>query len=183
MFERIGPLEPWIKHPVRKDEVRRARVVQGAPRAETAVLPNSVDHHSVILFTPLGDPVSESGRVTVTADPGAGGMDRNGKILQPRVGRRVERNNFHFVSTTKEGNGRLPNGFNRTADRRVKGVNGPKYLHPDGAKGLSLPDETFLATEILHLLRKLLQRFGRDAGIELIRNVPFLVQKRFRTEH
>ena len=44
------------------------------------------------------------------------------------------------------------------------------------------PHESLFAAEILHLMRKFLQRLRGNAAVKMERRIPLLVQKRFRAE-
>src|SRR5450631_1553049 len=79
---------------------------------------------------PFFDPLGKARCVTVAASAGAKRMSRNWKFADPWIRRRIERNNFHVMAAVGQNCGGLPDRLHRTADRRIKRVNGPKYFHP-----------------------------------------------------
>ncbi len=119
MLQRIGAVEPGIEHAVREDEVRRLASVERPPDAEAAVIPEAMDDHRIILRAPLRDPPPEAGRVTVAAAARPQSMHRDGALVNPRVGRRVERNDLDRVTPRNERSRRLLDRLNRPANRRI----------------------------------------------------------------
>src|SRR5438270_1093372 len=105
VLERVSALEPRIEHAVRKNKVRCRRAGQRPPDAEAAVLPDAVDDDGVVFRTPLFYPIRKAGRVSVTSEPGTERVDGNGGAAHPWIGRRIQRNNFHLVSATKQSGG------------------------------------------------------------------------------
>src|ERR1043166_9315702 len=135
MFERIGSLEPGVEHAVRKNEVRRASSAQSAPDAETTVLPESLNNDRVKLSVPLPDPASEAWCVPVIAATWTQRMNRDRAVADPRVRRRIQRNDLHLMAAAGEQNGRLFHGLNRAPQGRINCVNGSKYFHPECETG------------------------------------------------
>ena len=105
VLERVSALEPRIEHAVGKNKVRCRRAGQRAPDAEAAVLPDAVDDDGVVFRAPLFYPIRKAGRISVTSEPGTERVDGNGGAAHPWIGRRIERNNFHLVSATKQSGG------------------------------------------------------------------------------
>ena len=68
---------------------------------------------------PLRDPRPEAGCVTVAAAARPESVHGDGALVDPRVGRRVERNDLHLVTPRGERSGRLLDRLNRPADRRI----------------------------------------------------------------
>ena len=107
VFQRIGPLEPWIEHSVGKNEVRRRSSAQRAPDAEAAVLPEALNNNSVIMRVPFPDPTRETRRESVTAAAGAKRMHGHRTVPHPRIRRRIQRNDLHLMAPAGENSRRL----------------------------------------------------------------------------
>src|SRR6476469_8020513 len=105
MLERVGALEPGIKHPVWENKIRRAASGERAPDSKTAVLPEAVHDDRVVVRTPLFYPIGKPGRVPVAPPPRPERMDWNSRVAHPRIVRRIERNNFHLVPATSQRRG------------------------------------------------------------------------------
>src|ERR1700676_2672663 len=124
MFQRISPLEPRIQHSVGKNEVWRDRFVQSAPDAEAVVLPNAVDNDGVVFPAMLFEPRHQARGVTVSATAATERMHAHRKFADPRITRRIQRNNFHAMSATCQNGGGLSDRLHRPTDRRIKRMNG-----------------------------------------------------------
>src|SRR5205823_14082137 len=71
MLQRIGSVEPRVEHAVWEHEVRSRCATQCPPNAQTAVLPDAVHNHGVILSPVLSNPGSKPRSIAVAASSGA----------------------------------------------------------------------------------------------------------------
>src|SRR5436190_1944591 len=103
MLERVGSLEPWIEHAVGKNKVRSRCSGQGPPDAKAAVLPDTMDKNSVVLGPVLFYPTGKSRRISVAAEARTQCVNAHRGIPYPRIGGRIEGDDFHLMAATYEG--------------------------------------------------------------------------------
>src|ERR1700682_87312 len=88
-----------------------------------------MDNDGAVFPAMLFQPRNKLRRVTVAAAATAECMNSHRKFADPRIVRRIQRNNFDAMSAIRQNSGGLFDRLHRATDRRIKRMNGPKYFH------------------------------------------------------
>ena len=83
VLERIGALEPRIKHAVGVDEIGNDGAAQGAPRGKGVVLPGALNGHDIVVLNQKADAGGKAAAVAVAGGHWAQADGLKQLVLQP----------------------------------------------------------------------------------------------------
>src|SRR5215470_713840 len=114
MFQRIPFLKPRIERSMNKHSVRQF-ISCYAPSGKAVVLPNAVDHHSVVVVDVLLQPAEHSGRISINRFHWSEGMHLELQLPQKSFFRTIQRRDFKMNTLLTVAIGQLPKTFGRSS--------------------------------------------------------------------
>ena len=119
VLERVCLLEPGIEHAVRVNDIGQRAAVQSAPGSKAVVLPQAVDDGHIKALEIGAQPGYKLRIVVVAEMASADGVHGEREVLDERVGRIVEAEDFDILPESVVGGGQLENALDGAAAQRV----------------------------------------------------------------